>query len=288
MFKFDLDICVSVFQEGGYEVHLFRTMKQGDIAKHLREMDKNYDMLVVSGGDGTINIVVNAMMQYGLQHIPLGILASGTANDFAMYLGFKAGQVEDTCKAILRQTPQPIDIGVVNGEMYFINVCAGGLFTNVSQRVNPDLKNALGNLSYYLKGVEQLPSFRKLPFRIVTSKGVHEENLYFYMILNSAGTGGFHNLSPDSSIQDGCFEFVGIRAKNVLEISPMLLKFIRGEHLQDEAIFYLQDSFFEVTCLDAEFSKMESTLDGELGCISPFTVKVLPKAISVIANHSYL
>ena len=87
-FKFDLDVCIGIFQEGGYEVHPFRTLHPGDIDTHIATMDPNYDIIVASGGDGTVNIVLNAMMHRGL-HIPLGIIPSGTANDFATYLGFK-------------------------------------------------------------------------------------------------------------------------------------------------------------------------------------------------------
>lgn len=86
-------------------------------------------------------------------------------------------------------SPRYVDIGLVNRETYFINVCAGGLLTNVSQTVDKDVKNALGNLSYYLKGMEQIPNFHKIPFSITTSDEVLEEDLYLYMIMNSAGTG---------------------------------------------------------------------------------------------------
>ncbi len=182
-FKFDLDVCIGIFQRGGFEVHPFRSMLEGDIEKHVKEMSDDYDIIVVSGGDGTVNIVLNAMMRRKM-NIPLGIIPSGTANDFATYLGFKNGQVEEACQAIVSAKPVPIDLGLVNNETYFINVCAGGLLTNVSQTVDKDMKNALGNLSYYLKGVEQLPSFHKIPFRITTSKEVIEDDLYLYMIMS--------------------------------------------------------------------------------------------------------
>lgn len=282
-FKFDLDVCIGIFQEGGYEVHIFRTLRPGDITQHILEMDADYDVIVASGGDGTVNIVINAMMQRGLK-IPLGIIPSGTANDFATYLGFKSGKVEDCCKTIVSTQPVPIDLGLVNQEIYFINVCAGGFLTNVSQTVDKDVKNALGSLSYYLKGVEQLPNFRKIPFRITTSEGVFEEPLYFYMILNSTGTGGFQNLSPESTVTDGKFEFIGIKGKPLYELTPVLMKMISGEHIHDKHILYLRDDYFNVECLDENFSIMETTVDGEIGPNMPFTVHVLPKVLPVFGK----
>ena len=281
-FKFDLDICIGIFQEGGYEVHPFRTLHPGDIDKHIAQMDPDYDIIVASGGDGTVNIVLNAMMRRGL-HIPLGIIPSGTANDFATYLGFKSGQVEDVCKTIVSTKPVDIDLGLVNDSIFFINVCAGGFFTNVSQTVDKDVKNALGSLSYYLKGVEQLPQFRKIPFRI-TTKEVIEEDLYFYMILNSAGTGGFTNLSPEASITDGEFEFIAIKGRPLIEMTSVLMKMITGEHIHDKNVLYLKDHYFKIECLDETFKIMESTVDGEMGPDMPFDVKVIPKAIPVFGK----
>ncbi|AMJ39638.1 MAG TPA: diacylglycerol kinase [Clostridium sp.] len=283
-FKFDLDVCIGIFQDGGFEVHPFRTMTEGDITKHIEQMPDDYDLIVASGGDGTVNIVLNAMMRRKMD-IPLGIIPSGTANDFATFLGFKSGQVEDACHAIANTHPVAIDLGLVNGTTYFINVCAGGLLTNVSQTVDKDLKNVLGSLSYYLKGVEQIPNFHKIPFRITTSSQVVEEDLYLYMIMNSAGTGGFTKLSPQASIQDGMFELIAIRGRPLIELSPLFLKMLTGDHINDtKNILYLRDSYFKIECLADDFKIMESTVDGEMGPRMPFEVKVIPKAIRVFVN----
>lgn len=284
-FKFDLDICIGIFQNAGYEVHPYRTMQPGDIETHVAQMDRDYDIVVASGGDGTVNIVLNALMHNDLQ-IPLGIIPSGTANDFATFLGLKTGDSADACRVMVEHEPQKIDIGVVNDSVYFINVCAGGLLTNVSQTVDKDIKNALGNLSYYLKGMEQIPNFHKIPFRIQTSTATIEDDLYLYMILNSAGTGSFTKLSPEASVTDGKFEFIGIRAKNILDVSAMLLKVVSGEHIRDEkSLLYLRDSYFHIECLEKDFQIMESTIDGEAGPRMPFSVKVLPQAYPVYGRY---
>ena len=286
-FKFDLDVCIGIFQEGGYEVHPFRTLHPGDIDEHIATMDPNYDIVVASGGDGTVNIVINALMRRGL-HIPLGIIPSGTANDFATYLGFKTGEVEDVCKTIVSTEPVPVDLGLVNDDIFFINVVAGGYFTNVSQTVDKDIKNALGSLSYYLKGVEQLPQFRKIPYRITTSQGIIEEDLYFYMILNSAGTGGFTNLSPGATVTDGLFEFIAVKGRPLYEMTPTVVKMLTGEHIHDKNILYLKDNYFKVECLDDTFEIKETTVDGEMGPDMPFEMHVIPSAIPVFGKFDHV
>ncbi len=282
-FKFDLDVCIGIFQEGGYEVHIFRTLYPGDIDNHIATMPADYDCIVASGGDGTVNIVINALMRRGLR-IPVGIIPSGTANDFATYLGFKSGNVEDVCRTIVSTDPVDIDLGLVNDTIFFINVVAGGYFTNVSQTVDKDIKNALGSLSYYIKGVEQLPQFRKIPYRITTSKEVIEEDLYFYMILNSAGTGGFTNLSPGAQVTDGEFEFIAVKGRPLYEMTPTVVKLITGEHIHDKNVLYLKDSYFKVECLDDTFKIKETTVDGEMGPDMPFEMRVIPRAIPVFGK----
>ncbi len=281
-FKHDLDICIEIFQSYGYEVHIFRIMKDDHVASHIKELE-NYDMIVVSGGDGTVNVVLTAMMKYDIK-TPLAIIPSGTANDFATFLGFKTGNVEQTCKWIMESKPQWSDLGLVNDELYFINVCAGGLLTNVSQTVDKDLKNTLGLLSYYIKGVEQLVTFRKGTFRITTTSEEYVTDLYLYMILNSSGTGGFLKLAPTASISDGKFDFVGFKQTSVLDIPNIFLQVLRGDHTNNPNILYLKDSYFKVECLNDDFTIPETTVDGELGPNMPLEVKLIPKAIQVFVH----
>lgn len=284
-FKNNLDKCVDIFQKNNYEVHLFRCMDGYSIDDHVKSMDEDYDIIVASGGDGTVNLVLNAIMKRGLD-IPIGIIPSGTANDFATFLGFKSRKIEECCRIIMETKPTPCDLGLVNKEAYFINVCAGGLLTNISQMVDKDLKNTFGLFSYYLKGMEQVTTLKKAPFRITTSDSVYEEELYLYMILNSSGTGGFLKLAPEASISDGRLDLIGIKKGNLIDVPTTFIKVLRGEHTKDHNILCLTDTYFKVECLQEDFPIPETTIDGELGCCMPLEVEVVPQAIKVfVAKH---
>lgn len=283
-FKFDLDVCIRIFQEGGYDVHVFRTDKKGDIATHISNMDIDYDIIVVSGGDGTVNLVVNAMMKKGLK-TPLGIIPSGTANDFASFLNFRTGDLEKSCNVIINTEPKFIDIGSVNG-IYFINVCGGGLLSNVSQYIDNDFKNALGTLAYYIKGIEQIPNFSPIPLRITNSKEIIEEDVYLFLILNSAGAGSFEKLAPEASITDGYFDFVAIKAKPVYELAVLFLKILRGEHINDSNIIYFKDNYVKIECLkENNPNYAETNIDGEAGPSMPIEVRLIHKAIPIFGNY---
>lgn len=282
-FKFELDVCISIFQEAGYEVHIFRTLNKGDIDEHISNMDDNYDIIVVSGGDGSINLVVSAMMKRGLA-IPLGIIPSGTANDFASYLNLHSNNIEECCKVIVNSNPVSIDVGRAN-DQYFINVCGGGLLANVSQNIDKNFKDALGTTAYYLKGIEQIPNFSPIPLRITNSEGQFDENFYLFLILNSAGAGSFSSLAPDASISDGMFDFIGIKAKPVYELAVLFLKILRKEHIGDSNIVYFKDNYIEIESLDPDSIFKETDVDGEDGPNLPLKITLLPKALKVFSNR---
>lgn len=281
-FKFKLDYVVKCFQEGGYEVSLFRSVHYGDIREHILNMSDDYDIIVASGGDGTINIVVNAMMERGLD-IPVGIIPSGTANDFAQYLKLPKDNIEDVCKIITDCKTKRIDLGTVNGT-YFINVCGGGLLSNVSQHINNDFKNAFGKLAYYIKGIEQIPNFCPIPLKITTSNEIIEGNFFVFVILNSSGAGSFENLSPTAQIDDGVFDFIAVKACPVYELAVVFLKVLKAEHTNDNRIVFFRDNYMKIECLSDNRDFSETNIDGESGPFMPIEINVIPKCLSIIGR----
>lgn len=282
-FKFDLDVCIRIFQEGGYEVHVFRTIKKGDIESHITQMEESYyDVIVVSGGDGTVNLVLNALMRRGLK-IPLGIIPSGTANDFASYLNFKADDLETCCKTITSTKPKWIDVGCAN-EQYFINVCGGGLLTDVSQSIDRDFKDAFGTLAYYIKGMEQIPNFQPIPLRITNSVHTFEEDVYLFLVLNSSGAGSFDKLAPDASICDGLFDFIAIKAKPLYGLPILFFKIMMGDHIDDDGVIYFKDQYIKIECLSKKQEFYEMDVDGEAGPTMPVEIHLIHNAIPIFAN----
>ena len=124
-FKTRLHECIVLFQEAGYETHVFSSMKPGDIERHIAGLPRGYyDAIAVSGGDGTLNILVNAIFRY--EHdIPILIIPAGTANDFASALNIPGDAIE--AAALIKNNPVCCDVGVVNGR-YFLNVYAAGFW----------------------------------------------------------------------------------------------------------------------------------------------------------------
>ncbi len=276
-----LDIVIRKFQQAGFRVGIYRSMGKGDMATYIKThiTNNNTDLLVVSGGDGSVNEVVNAMMN-GQLTIPLGLLPFGTANDFSSLLGMPS-DIEDACDAILKMKVKPVDVGLVNG-YYFINVCSAGLFTSVSHTVDINLKNRFGKLAYYVKGLEQLQSYQPMHLSFETEKGVIEDKVSLFLIFNGQSAGGFDQLAKYALIDDGLLELVIIKAVAVHEILPLFIKVLQGDHLEDPRVHYLQVPSVSVTSLDG--SSIISDVDGEPGPGFPLYVQAIGHQLNVCTN----
>lgn len=276
-----LDIVIRKFQQAGFTVSIHRSMRKGDMAEYIDAYisNENTDLLVISGGDGSVNEVVNAMMKKQLT-ISLGVLPFGTANDFSTLLGMPQ-EIEEACDAILRMNVKPVDVGLVNGN-YFINVCSAGLFTSVSHTVDINLKNRFGKMAYYVKGLEQLQSYQPMHLSFETENGVIEESVSLFLIFNGKSAGGFDRLAKYALIDDGLLELVIIKAVAVHEILPLFIKVLQGEHLQDSKVHYMQVPSVRVTCLNEQ--SIISDIDGEPGPEFPLHVQAIQHQLNVCTN----
>lgn len=279
-FKNELDTCIKILQEAGYDINIFRSCTVNDIGTHLQQLNKNeFDTIVSAGGDGTLNVIVNYMMKNNIKS-KLGIIPAGTANDFARHLKIekpykKAAEIIANGKTI------KVDVGKVNNE-FFINVFGAGLITNISQHVDPNVKNTLGNFAYYLKGIEKLQSFSPMPIRITNSKEVIEEEIYFFLALNSSGAGSFDKLAINASINDGLFDFLAVKSSGITELAALVLKFFKGEHIIDNRVIHFQDNFVKLEAIETDkHVSFETNIDGESAPSMPLEIINIPSAIEI-------
>lgn len=277
-----LDLFISIFQDVGYETRIHRTRNKDDMADYLTSQDlNNCSAIIVAGGDGSVNQVVNCIMKNHID-VPLGVIPAGTANDFASHLKMPS-RYGECIEALAKMNVKNVDVGKVN-DKYFINVCCGGLFTNISQNMDLELKNTLGKLGYYIKGVQQLPRFRKIRYKITNKNQVLDDYFYLFLVLNGKSAGGFNKLGVDAQIDDGKMDFIGIKACTINEVAVLFGKILIGEHLQDRNIVFFQDNKIDIECVEGLKMFKESDIDGETGPEYPLHIEVKKRALKVICN----
>jgi YegS/Rv2252/BmrU family lipid kinase len=271
-FKYRIDLVTDKLQKAGYEVTLYRTMSIEHIYENIGS-STDYDCIIASGGDGTLNHVINAMMKNNID-VPIGIFPSGTANDFAGHINIPR-RVTSACDIIARGKTQEFDLGKIN-DRYFINVASGGLLTDVSQKIDINLKNTLGKMAYYIKGIEQIPTFRPIPIKIKFNDKVIEEMVYLFLILNGSNAGGF-KLAPNSTANDGTLNLVAIKSCSIVDLFNLFIRMLRGEHLDSNHIIYLRGTDFIIECDE----NIETDIDGESGPLFPLNVGISGKKIKI-------
>lgn len=221
-------------------IDVFYTEKQDDAMEKAAELKQgDYDFVVSVGGDGTLNEVINGIVDGG-SHIPVAAISAGTVNDFATYLDLPQN-VDDFCQMIKDYELKDVDVGKVNGK-YFINVLAAGIFSDIGFRVTKDKKAAMGKLAYYLEGATALPEQMGNSFllRFTTEERVIEEETLLFMVANSQSVGGFREIAPMASVSDGLLDIIIFKKTDIFQILPLLISVLNGDHVNHQAVEYLQ------------------------------------------------
>ncbi len=283
-FRFHVDTFIEAFSKKGYVVHVLRSCYKGDMEEYLSTTKiNNCDGIFIAGGDGSVNEVINGMMKNNI-NVPLGIIPAGTANDFAKALNIP-NDYEECVKALSNMHIEEIDIGKAD-DRYFINICCGGLFTTVSQNIDIDLKNTLGKMAYYLKGAEQIYNIKPVHLSIDIDNESFDDDFYLFLVMNSVGAGGFYHINPTADIKDGLMELIAIKASTSIKDFPrMLMKLIKGDHLNDRSILYKQCNRIQIKSDNFGEIFNETDMDGESGPDLPIDIKVIHKGIKVFSNR---
>lgn len=271
----DIDKVIAVHQKYDYLVVPFRISLEYEISKAFADIDNTYKYILIAGGDGTVDNVVNHMKQLGI-NLPIAVIPTGTANDFAKFLGIPH-EVELACEQILTSQVKTIDIGRIN-DKYFVNVASTGLFTDISQRTSVTLKNTMGKLAYYVKGIEQLPNFKKLKIKVNSKEIEYDGDMYLMLIFNGQ-TAGNLKFAYKAEVDDGYLDVIIIKAGTIKDMVALLIKMLRGEHLEDahNLIYFKTDKVY-VECHE----DLVTDIDGERGPDFPLIIECIKGGLKIL------
>lgn len=265
----------------GIETSCHATVGEGDATEAAADaVDRGVDLIIAAGGDGTLNEVINGMA-HKENRPPLGILPVGTTNDFARALDIPRNW-EEACDLIIEQHTQVIDLGRAN-DRYFINIAGGGSLTELTYEVPSKLKTMIGQLAYYVKGLEKMTRLRPSKLQIrAAGVGEFDEEFMLFLIANSKSIGGMEKLAPDALCDDGLFDVLLLKKCNLAEFIRVAGMALRGEHLQHPNMIYFQTNKLEV--FSPEYVQLN--LDGELGGTLPCTFSVMPSHLRIFSRKS--
>lgn len=250
---------IDMFVAAGYEVTVHTTQAVKDAYEVAKSRSNAYDLVVCSGGDGTLDEVVSGLVELP-NRPPLGYIPAGTTNDFAKSLGISSNMITAAAN-VLGGAPSAIDVGVFNGR-YFAYVAAFGAFTDVSYQTPQQMKNSLGHLAYLVEGIKSLPTITPHRMTVEFEDQVITDSFAYGMVTNSISVGGFKSISgKDMELDDGLFEVLLVRMpKNVFEFQAIISAFLM-QKVDERYMFYARVSSIKFVSEE----DISWTLDGEDG-----------------------
>ena len=267
---------LNIFAAAGYEMTVCPTQKRGDAIQIVQSRKKGYDLVVCSGGDGTLDEVVTGMMKSHFR-TPIGYIPAGSTNDFGGSLALPKN-MQKAAKIIVDGRNFPCDVGAFNEDV-FVYIAAFGLFTEVSYETDQEIKNVLGHMAYLLEGVKSLSNIRSYPMKVVHDDQVIEDDFIFGMITNSSSVGGFKRITGKNvELNDGMFEVTLIRRpKNPMELNNVMVSLLNRDI--DSDVMYC----FKTAALILESEEEVAwTRDGEYGGVHrKVEIRNLCKEISI-------
>ena len=205
--------------------------------------------------------------------MPVGVLGSGTSNDFATHLNIS----DDYFDVIAANRTRTIDLGLVNDKEFFINVASAGVFTSIAHQVNSRIKNFLGKSAYYLRGLGEIKNFKAVPLEISADDKNFSVAAFLFLILNSPAVAGLKKISNSAQIDDGKLDLLVLKKCSASNLVNLAKKILAGHSIDtDDNIFYLQAK----NLLIKSSATLKSDLDGEAGDNLPIKIKTLPRAVS--------
>ena len=266
-------------EEQGMKNEIILTQKEKNAKQILDENKENKDLILVCGGDGTLNETVTSMVENKLENVTLSFIPLGTTNDLARTLDIPIKDISIT-KKLLQTTAKRIDIGKWNENRYFCYVAAFGLITDVSYITSQKAKHKYGRLAYYINAIKELVKIPTFKMKLRYDNKHIEDEFIYGGITNSESIAGFKWFAKgEIQLDDGLFEGIFIRKpRTIFGYFKILSSFFKKDYHKNEYILFTQAKNFEI---EAEES-IKWTIDGEFaGEEKNVKIKNIQKAIEL-------
>ena len=283
---YDPDVLRAEFD--GYELDWVETGGPGDAGEAAREWPEG--LLIVAGGDGTINDAVNGLGKAGFpEGVTLGILPAGTGNDLAATL--RIPDDPDEAEDVIREgRVRTLDVARVRSEgieeRFFINVATGGLGAEISDANEGEFKKRWGKLSYLRASLEVAKDFDVRELDLYLDGELHKARAVNVVVGNCRFAGGGWLAAPRANPEDGLLDVVIIEKlglTDLLQLAPASMT--RSDYLDREGVFSARAEEIRV---ETQPTGLVFTADGEVVGDEPATFSVVPRALKVIVGPDYV
>jgi diacylglycerol kinase (ATP) len=249
-------------------------------------LDDGFRTIVAVGGDGTVNEVINGLVEEGTvdPEVVLGMIPWGTGADFARMLGIPRDYVE-ACRQLLRSEPRPVDLGKITClregrevERYFINAAGLGFDGEVSEIVNRFPKVLGGTITYLTCLFIGLVTYRNKNIELSFDGQPVRGRVNSVVVCNGCYFGGGMFIAPGAAFDDGLFHVVILGNLSKLEVVANVPRIYKGTHLTHPKVSHFSAREIHVEAQERMLLQAEGELIGE----APATFRIIPRALKVL------
>ena len=249
-------------------------------------VDDKCRLVVAAGGDGTVNVVVNAIMCLQAELRPrLAIIPIGTANDFAGTL-----QISDDIKQVVGSMHDgefvPIDVVRIRArrfERFFANVAAGGNSVEVSESITADIKATWGSLCYLRGAVGVLGAMKTFQIEATMDDEFLEIESWGVLVANGRTNAGRILIAPLASPTDGLLDVIFVKNGDLLDMIEIASKTLFSSLLESQQVVFRQVRKLQLQSTP----RMRFTLDGEVIDEVPIEFEIVPGAIEMLVGDGF-
>lgn len=239
----------------------------------IRRYGGEVDLVIIGGGDGTVNAAIAGLMD---TQLPLGLLPLGTANDLARTLEIPF-DIAQACQVIAAGNSQQIDVGWVNGQ-HFFNVASLGLSVKITRQLTKEVKKRWGVLAYAVSAFQVLWKSRLFHAEIRLADGqVHRVKTIQIAVGNGRFYGGGMAVAPDAAINDGRLDLYSLGLEHWWQMLALFPLLHRGHHASTPWSDSWEGQEFYVQTRRPR----SINTDGEITTATPAHFRVLPRALRV-------
>ena len=273
---------------GDFDIEWVYTKGAGDAQEAAEEWSDG--LLIVVGGDGTVNEVVNGLGRSGFpEAVTLAVLPMGTGNDLAATLAIP-DDLEEAEDAIRQRRVRIFDVARIRSEgveeRFFINVATGGFGAETSSLADEELKGRWGKLAYFRASLEKAREFEVREVKVTLDGEERMLRAVNVAVGNCRYAGGGWLAAPRANPEDGLLDLVVIEdigLKEALALAPAALA--RSDYLAREGVFSARATKIRV---ETQPGGLEFTADGELIGDEPAEFEVIPRTLKVIVGPDYV
>ena len=270
-----IDEIIDYFSQNGYFTTAYATQSAGDARCKVEEYGENFDEIIVSGGDGTLDEVVSGALKAGIKPT-IGYIPTGSTNDFAKSLNIPA-DIELAKNIALKGKIKDLDVGKLEGK-FFTYVAAFGSIAQVSYETDQTMKNIFGRSAYIFEGMRSISNLKSYKVKITIDGEVMEDEYIHGMVTNSVSVGGFTKIIGENvGLDDGIFELMLVKnPKSIIDLNQIIAGL--SNHKENDFVTFKEGRSFRFETEE----DLSWTLDGEYGGKTKICdIEVLHKMVKI-------